>query len=225
MKLVKLFIFTIVFVVILAVVIAYSGIYDVSASSPHSGFTRWLASTAMHSSVERQAKGIAVPDLNDKALQLAGINDFDTMCKSCHGAPGQSAQAVGQGLNPPAPDLKESATQMTSAELFWVTKHGIRMTGMPSWGATHEDDALWPVVAFVKELPSIDADRYQSMLESAQGMGHHAPADDHNSETGPHNDSEDHAHDAVDSSNDVTGDGETEHDHSTHNHDDGESGA
>ena len=28
---------------------------------------------------------------------------------------------------------------MNPAELFWVTKHGIKMTGMPAWGATHGD--------------------------------------------------------------------------------------
>ena len=63
---------------------------------------------------------------------------------------------------------------MTPAELFWVTKHGIRMTGMPAWGATHDDDALWPVVAFMTALPQLDGVGYKTLLEKADGIGHHA---------------------------------------------------
>ena len=163
MKIITAFIFTIAIAFILLVSFAYSGFYDVSARSPHSAFTNWLAPMAMHASVKRRSKEIAVPDLNDEALQIAGISDFDAMCKSCHGAPGYPAEAVGKGLNPPPPDLKESASAMTSAELFWVTKQGIKMTGMPAWGATHDDEDLWAVVAFMKELPNIDAVSYESM--------------------------------------------------------------
>ncbi len=122
------------------------GFYDVSASSPHGGLVSWLLSTTSHASVERRAREIDVPDLDDVALTLAGVNDFAGMCAGCHGAPGQEPEAMGQGLNPQPPDLADSAAHMTPAELFWVTKNGIKMTGMPAWGATHEDEALWPVV-------------------------------------------------------------------------------
>ncbi len=154
----------------------FSGIYDVSASSPHSGIVDWLLSATSHASIERRAADIDVPDLGDDALALAGIGDFDSMCVACHGAPGREPDAMGQGLNPPAPDLAEEAEEMSPAELFWVTKHGIKMTGMPAWGNTHDDDALWSVVAFMTRLPDLDADGYQAMLASAGGMGHHEPA-------------------------------------------------
>ncbi len=156
----------------------YSGLYDHRASTPHSGVVHWLLSTTSHNSIERQANDISVPDLSDTALAHAGINDFDAMCVACHGAPGKDPEAMGQGLNPRAPDLVESAAHMTPAELFWVTKHGIRMTGMPAWGATHDDDSLWPVVAFMTTLPDLDAEGYQALLASATGKGHHADDSD-----------------------------------------------
>ena len=58
---------------------AYSGLYDVRACSSHSGFVDWLLSTTSHASIERRANNIAVPDLGDEALVLAGINDFNSM--------------------------------------------------------------------------------------------------------------------------------------------------
>ncbi len=178
---------------------AYSGMYDVSASSSHGGLIHWLLSTASHASVERRAKGIPVPDLNGDSLVAAGINDFDTMCVGCHGAPGKPPAALGQGLNPSAPDLAESVAHMTPAELFWVTKNGIRMTGMPAWGATHDDDALWPVVAFLTVLPALDAREYEALLVDAQGMGHHASSEASHDENPlsaePKAEEEEHGHD------------------------------
>ena len=200
-----------------AMAFIYSGIYDVSASTPHGAVSSWVMETTMHSSVERRASQIEVPDLGDESLVLAGVNDFEEMCVQCHGAPGKKPAAVGEGLNPPAPDLAESANEMTAAELFWVTKHGIKMTGMPAWGHTHEDDALWPVVVLMTALPELDAAAYDSLLNRAEGMGHHAGdaaengqghgADDENQ--GPH----DHGEPA-----DAEESEETEHDHSTHEH-------
>jgi mono/diheme cytochrome c family protein len=207
----------------------YSGFYDVSASSPHSGMVNWLLSTTARASIERHAKGVEVPGLGDEALALAGVNDFDSMCKGCHGAPGQDPEAMGQGLNPPAPDLAVSAADMTPAELFWVTKNGIKMTGMPAWGATHDDDAIWPVVALLQKLPDLDAAGYQTLLASAAGFGHHADnaADDELAHASGDHASDDADHDAKESAGQQHDESEQrddapqvqeEHDHSTHEH-------
>lgn len=157
-----------------AVGYAYSGLYDVSASSPHGSLAGWFLSTTSHSSTKRRAGDVDVPALDDEAMVFAGINDFDSMCIGCHGRPGKGPAGVGLGLNPSAPDLAKSAQHMTAAELFWVTKHGIKMTGMPAWGATHEDQYIWPMVAFMTKLPELDEQAYQDMLDAATGHGHHA---------------------------------------------------
>ena len=206
---------------------AYSGLYDVSASSPHSGVLHWLLSTTSHASIERRASEIEVPELDNDDLVLAGINDFNSMCTSCHGAPGKDPEAMGQGLNPPAPDLAEKAAELTPAELFWVTKNGIRMTGMPAWGATHGDDSIWPVVAFMTRLPQLDEAAYQELLESAAGQGHHASdaADaehsheesDEAADNAAHDHDEPHEHgEAVEP--ETVPEASEEHDHSTHEH-------
>lgn len=173
MKTLTTLIITIAVVSLCIVGYAYSGLYDVRASAPHSGIVDWLLSTTSHASIERRASGIEVPELDDETLVLVGINDFDAMCTGCHGAPGKDPEPMGKGLNPPAPDLAEEAAEMTPAELFWVTKNGIRMTGMPAWGNTHDDASIWPVVAFMTRLPELDDAEYQKLLEEAAGHGHH----------------------------------------------------
>jgi mono/diheme cytochrome c family protein len=223
MQIIKLFAIAVIIGVIVVLGYVYSGLYDVSATSPHGGLANWVLSTTMHASVDRRAKDIDVPNLDDEALQLSGINDFDAMCAACHGAPGRDPQAMGQGLNPPAPDLTKSAAHRTAAELFWVTKHGIKMTGMPAWSASHDDEDLWPVVAFMTVLPKLSADAYQSMLARAAGSGHHAADDVSHSHSDAAIESSGH-HNGVQSHQDQSSSLEvTDHSHLADSHGDNES--
>jgi len=106
---------------------------------------------------------------------------------------------------------------MSPAELFWVTKNGIKMTGMPAWGATHDDDAIWPVVAFMTKLPGLNASQYQELMDSAGGMGHHA--NDSVAEAHAHGESADKAHPHEESGHSEDSPAEPEeHDHGTHEH-------
>ena len=200
-----------------ALALIYSGVYDVSASTPHGAVSSWVMQRMMHSSVERRASQVEVPDLGDESLVLAGVNDFEKMCVQCHGAPGKKAAAVGQGLNPPPPDLAKSANEMTAAELFWITKNGIKMTGMPAWGRTHEDDALWPVVALMTALPDLDAAAYDGLLNRADGMGHHEGSAAKNSHAHAA-DNENHAPHNGDESADAEESEVVKEDHTTHEH-------
>lgn len=172
MEMLKNFVVFVLIGAIAALAFAYSGLYNVAASEPHSGLVAWFLSTVSQKSVESQAADIEVPDLSSLEIRLAGISDYDEMCAECHTPPGRRDSPMAQGLNPAPPDLAELA-DTSSAELFWVTKYGIKMTGMPAWGATHDDADIWPVVAFLKDLPDLDGEGYQSMLHEADGMGHH----------------------------------------------------
>jgi hypothetical protein len=53
-------------------------------------------------------------------------------------------------VNPDPPDLKDVAGDIEPAELFWVIKNGMKMTGMPSFDKIGIDDKeTWSVVAFI----------------------------------------------------------------------------
>lgn len=216
MKLVQGILISLVALVLGTLGFAYSGIYDVSADSPHSGLVTWFLSTTSHASVERRAGNIVVPDLSSEQLVMAGAGDYDGMCADCHGAPGRESGPVGLGLNPAPPDLANHAADLSAAELFWITKHGIKMTGMPAWGETHDDAALWPVVAFLTRLPKLDAAAYQDLQARGQGASHHSSSggEQHQHEADSPNAGSPHAHGTseADSSEDVPPDHE-DHDH------------
>jgi len=159
--------------IIAAAFFIYSGRYNVAASEPHNGVVARLLSAVREASVERRMAAVKVPDLTSLDMRLAGISDFDEMCAGCHTPPGRQDSPIARGLNPPPPDLSEE-DDVSPAEFFWVTKNGIKMTGMPAWGITHDDDELWPIIAFLQDLPGLDGPGYASMLKEAQGKGHHS---------------------------------------------------
>jgi hypothetical protein len=49
----------------------------------------------------------------------------------------------------------------------WIIKHGVKLTGMPAWGLTHDDELLWDVVAFVRRLPKLTPEQYEALAKNA----------------------------------------------------------
>ena len=144
----------------------HSGFYDVSADSPHSDAVFWLMKTTRNRSIEVHATDEVPSNLADPKRVASGAAQYDEMCTSCHLAPGMERTEISRGLYPRAPELRRPS-QMTSAERFWVIKHGIKMTGMPAWGMTHDDEILWDIVAFLNKLPELSAEQYRSLVKSA----------------------------------------------------------
>ncbi len=117
----------------------------------------------MERSVRHHARKIQVPSLADPEIVQAGALSYDAMCSPCHGAPGASLPEMAQGFDPQPPALAEEVKEWTPAELFWITKHGIKLTGMPAWGPTHNDQELWEIVAFLEKLPTLSPADYQAL--------------------------------------------------------------
>jgi mono/diheme cytochrome c family protein len=161
-----------VLVVLGCCVFIYSGVYNVAASQVDNAIVQWMLQTVREQSIERRAKNVRVPDesvLNDPKTIRTGFEHYDEMCVSCHGAPGVEPGELREGMNPEPPLLAEHAGDISLRELFWVIKHGIKMTGMPAWGVTHSDDKIWAMAAFVKKLPEYNALDYQDMRQQTAG--------------------------------------------------------
>ena len=159
---------TLIALLILCLIFIYSGWYNVSANEQENGIMKWVLNTTKDRSIESRLKDITVPDLNNLSMINEGFKHYNEMCVSCHGAPGLEETEVSVGLNPTAPYLVKVAKEIDPKELFWITKNGIKMTGMPAWGKTHSDEKIWAIVAFVKKLPNMTAEEYQKM-ESPSG--------------------------------------------------------
>jgi mono/diheme cytochrome c family protein len=94
-----------------------------------------------------------------------GFEHYDEMCTTCHCGPGIERSEIGKGLNPRAPDLAKAIKAWAPRQLFWIVKHGVKMTGMPSFSVTHNDEQIWSIVAFIEKLPDMSPEQYQHMRQ------------------------------------------------------------
>ncbi|WP_111978746.1 c-type cytochrome [Algibacillus agarilyticus] len=171
MKIIKLFIAVILLIISAISAVMYSGIVNVAADEPHTDLVYWLLETTREKSIEVAAQNIDVPDLSDPELLLTGGMDYEFMCSSCHLKPGRNQSDMSLGLYPSPPNLtikaeehdghKHRDSTQTDRKNFWVIKHGIKASGMPAWGKTHDEQRIWAMVAFLKRLPTLTPEQYQ----------------------------------------------------------------
>jgi mono/diheme cytochrome c family protein len=158
---------SLVVVVGVAALAIFAGLYNIAADVPHTQPVYWLLETLRYRSVVVRARDIAVPnDLDDVDRISRGAGEYVEMCSGCHLAPGMKRTEISRGLYPRAPELRRG-TDLTPAEQFWIVKHGVKMTGMPAWGITHNDELLWDVVAFVRKLPELTPEQYEALVKNA----------------------------------------------------------
>ena len=97
-----------------------------------------------------------------------------------------ASKELRDGLNPKPPDLTREAGKREPAQRFWIVKHGLKMTGMPAWGRTHDDANLWSIVAFLERLPLLDTAGYRALLASSKAHGDHGHHDNEHRDGAEH---------------------------------------
>ena len=155
---------------IAAAVFFFGGFFDIAATEEDPTVVAWAIAHVRDASIARHADATPPGSLDDAAQVKAGAHAFATRgCVGCHGGPGAEWQKFSEGLNPSPPDLKDVQAGLQPNELFWVVKNGIKMTGMPSFGAAGvPDPEIWQIVAFVKKLPSVSDSDFKTWTTSTQ---------------------------------------------------------
>lgn len=174
---------------ILAVGFVYGGFYNVAATSGHTKPVETVLRTMMMRSVVAHARQVKVPEsfqARDRALAERAGGHYEMMCRTCHGAPGRKPDPW--QLYPPAPDLADALRVMrwSDAEVFWITKNGIKDTGMSAFGGSHSDEDLWALTALIRQLQTITPEEYQAMSARAMAQeksGAHQPTGRENQRT------------------------------------------
>ena len=142
----------------------FGGFYSVAATAEDPAVVTWALTQVRNASINRHALEQPPVSINDPASVQAGARAFAAHgCTTCHGGPGVAWLKLSEGLHPDPPDLKDVVDHLSPAQLFWVVKNGINMTGMPSFAlAGAKDEELWQIVAFLKKLPGVSEADYKS---------------------------------------------------------------
>ena len=144
------------------------------ASMVRTGLSAHEEPTRIEESIARMVRHWAVPsDLRDarnpvpltpQVLAEARAH-FADHCATCHGNDGKGG-GMGKQMYPKTPDMTLAATQtLGDGELFSIIENGIRLTGMPGFGAGTAESAYgsWTLVHFIHHLPKLTAEEIAEM--------------------------------------------------------------
>lgn len=126
------------------------GLYPIGADNPPSQLERTLAGRAMDVYADKHKPAGENPIEPTPANLTDGATQYEKNCALCHGGAKMKISPMQNKFSPPAPQLINRIPHDPASWLFWVTKHGVRMTGMPAWTGILSDDDIWKIVAFIK---------------------------------------------------------------------------
>jgi len=141
-----------------------SGVYDIGADDHHTKIVLAIIQQLRDRSIAARSKSIDAHYVEDPQRIALGAQRYAMLCVGCHLAPGFTKSDVRQGLYPHPPNLAQEELQQ-APRAFWIVKHGIKMSAMPAWGKTLDDETIWNVVAFVRKMPDMTPETYQQLSQ------------------------------------------------------------
>ena len=139
----------------------------------HHGFSARDQPSAIETFLARQMRSLAVPSSAKTARNPVPVMPevlaearahFADHCATCHANDGSGNTDIGKNLYPKAPDMRLSPTQdLSDGEIYYIIHNGVRLTGMPAWGAEDSDEDSWKLVHFIRHLPALTPDEIREM--------------------------------------------------------------
>src|SRR5260221_4967978 len=154
------------------------GLYPIGADNPPSGLERALASREMDVHADKHKPEMENPTQITAATLTEGAKEYEGHCAFCHGGAKAKISPMRDKFNPPVPQLVNQIPHDPDNWLFWITKHGVRMTGMPAWDGVISDEEMWKIIAFIKhsdKLPPEAAAAWQKLASTPGEIEEHTP--------------------------------------------------
>ncbi|NDP48981.1 MAG: cytochrome c [Sulfuriferula multivorans] len=135
-----------------------SGLIPANADAEPGRLETWMARTSLDATLRREApKGQNQVALTEDNL-LNGVHLFAKNCAVCHGSAkgAASTSPIAKGLYPKPPQLAtDGVDDDPEGDSFWKIKHGIRLTGMPSFAYALSDQQIWTLALFLKHMDKL----------------------------------------------------------------------
>ena len=142
-----------------------SGHIPANADAEPGPVEEWIAGTSLEATLASQAPKGANPIALTNENLMAGVKLYAQYCAICHGSAksGDAGSWIAKGEYPPPPQLaRDGVEDDPEGWTFWKIKHGIRLTGMPSWKGALTDNQIWTLALFLKNMdklpPAVDVE-------------------------------------------------------------------
>lgn len=141
-----------------------SGAYNIGADDHHTKIVLAIIEQLRDRSITARSNTIEARYIEDPQRIAVGARSYAALCVGCHLAPGVTKSDLRVGLYPHPPKLAQEGLQQAQ-RAFWIIKHGIKMSAMPAWGKTLDDETIWDVVAFVRKMPDMTPETYEQISQ------------------------------------------------------------
>jgi thiosulfate dehydrogenase len=141
-----------------AYALVQSGLIPASADAKPGQLETWMARTSLNATLHREAPKDQNPVALTEQNLHNGVHLFAQNCAVCHGsAKGDaSSSPIAKGLYQKPPQLAtEGVEDDPDGVSFWKIKHGIRLTGMPSFEDSLSDQEIWTLALFLKHMDKL----------------------------------------------------------------------
>jgi mono/diheme cytochrome c family protein len=145
--------------VIVTLIVVFGGAYwyvttghvDTRAiPDPPTTFERRTANHSVDEWVDAHASKQDNPFQPTMENVMDGSMVYDKHCAVCHGSLKEPISPLKNKFFPPVPQLMNRTPDDPDANLFYVTKYGVKLTAMPGWDGVLSDDDIWKAVLFIK---------------------------------------------------------------------------
>lgn len=163
----------------IAVLVISAGWIDLSASVPHPPGWAAILHATFRRSTAHHAAGIEPPKEFGSPSEIAkGAAYYGRVCARCHSGPGLGQNPVALSMRPRPQYLPNEIAKFAPRELFWIVKHGVKYSAMPSWPVQDRDDEVWSVVSFLKAMPSLSPAQFRALAYGGVRRTRHWPGGD-----------------------------------------------
>ncbi|MDE2039823.1 MAG: cytochrome c [Elusimicrobia bacterium] len=132
------------------------GLMPANADGRPPALEKWAARKSLRATIAREAPQGEGPLKPTEENLLAGVKIYAANCAVCHGGSDGRASNIATGLYQHAPQLARHGVEDDPAgNTYWKVRHGIRMTGMPSFGKALTEDQLWQVTLMLKHMDAL----------------------------------------------------------------------
>ncbi|MGP6159525.1 MAG: c-type cytochrome [Vulcanimicrobiaceae bacterium] len=149
-------VFTVVLLIAAGIAAVVLGVVPAGADSKPGFMEKTAANMSLHAAISRDVAALNNPLQPTDANLLAAVKLYGANCAFCHGTADAKPSIPAQGFYIDAPQLaKDGVEDDPEAVTYWKLKHGIRFTAMPSFGSTQNDDDLWKLSMFLKQMDKL----------------------------------------------------------------------
>ena len=149
---------TVVVAVLGAYFLVRSGTIPANADAKPGWLETWSASTSLDATLSRDAPAGPNPIAPTEQNLLEGVQLFARNCAVCHGSAKGTASPspIAKGLYQKPPQFATDGVEDDPEGVsFWKVKHGIRLTGMPSFRDSLGDAQIWTLALFLKRMDKL----------------------------------------------------------------------